>query len=333
MRSRRLWPTVSGRTCERLPCGEGAKLVDTTPNRLRRNAQQVAPRPQRQLLGGQGDGGNLSDQPYDRRRLSYASTFPNPIQQRTIQAMELFTGKLPLLRLIRKFEAMGVPHGQAFWAQALGVMGIELTTPAEEIARIPREGPLVITANHPHGLVDGMVLAELIGRVRTDYKILTRSLLTGVGEIDMFMLPVPFAHDPDALQQNLEMRKRAMDHLGDGGAIVLFPSGVVASSETMFGPAIEAEWNPFTAKLIQRSGAQVLPIKFPGSNSRWYQIANRISPTIRQGLLLFEVRHALNKPQRPIVGEPLSPDEIKQWAGNPRGFMTWLRDRTLALET
>lgn len=280
---------------------------------------------------GQGDGGDLSDQPYDRRRLSYASTFPHPIQRSVIQTLELFTGKLHLLKLIRKFEAMGVPCGQPFWAQALGVMGIELQTPAQEIAHIPRDGPLVITANHPHGLVDGMVLAELIGRVRTDYKILTRSLLTGVGEIDEFMLPVPFAHEEDALQQNLEMRKKAMEHLGDGGAIVLFPSGVVASSETMFGPAIEAEWNPFTAKLIQRSGAQVLPVKFPGANSRWYQMANRISPTLRQGLLLYEVRHALYKPQRPIVGEPLTQDEIKAWSGNPRGFMAWLRERTLGL--
>ncbi len=318
-------------------------MVDSTelrPRPLNKAGRRARPRrgagpePMRQIRQqlGQGDGNNLADQPYDRRRLSYASTFPHPIQQRVIQTLELFTGKLHLLKLIRRFEAMGVPYGQPFWAQALGVMGIDLATPADEIARIPREGPLVITANHPHGLVDGMVLAELIGRVRTDYKILTRSLLTGVGEIDMFMLPVPFAHEEDALQQNLEMRKKAMTHLSDGGAIVLFPSGVVASSRTMFGPAVEAEWNPFTAKLIQRSGATVLPIKFPGANSRWYQIANRISPTLRQGLLLYEVRHSLYKPQRPIVGTPLAPEEVKHWAGNPRGFMAWLREQTLALE-
>ncbi len=284
-------------------------------------------------LRGQGDGGNLSDQSYDRRRLSYATTFDNPFQRRTIQTMEFLTGKLRLLRLIRRFEAMGVPHGQPFWKQALGVMGIELTTPQEQIDRIPATGPLIVVANHPHGLVDGMVLAELMGRRRTDYKILTRSLLTGVGEIDEFMIPVPFAHEEDALKQNLIMRKRAMDHLSDGGAIVLFPSGVVASSDTMFGPAIEREWNPFTAKMIQRSKADVLPIFFPGSNSRWYQMANRTSATLRQGLLLHEVVHALNKPQAPVVGNVFDRDEIAKWSSNPRGFMGWLREQTLALGT
>ncbi|RVT82330.1 acyltransferase [Rhodobacteraceae bacterium CCMM004] len=280
---------------------------------------------------GQGDGGNLADQAYDRRRLSYAGTFTNPVHARIIQTMEFATGKLRLLRLIRRFEAMGVPFGQGFWAQALEVMGIDLTTPADEIARIPATGPLVIAANHPHGLVDGMVLAELVGRVRTDYKILTRSLLTGVGEIEQFMIPVPFAHEEDALRQNLEMRKRAMAHLGAGGAIVLFPSGVVAASETAWGRAVEAEWNPFTAKMIQRSGAAVVPIYFPGQNSRWYQIANRVSPVLRQGLLLHEVVHSLNRPQAPRVGHAVDPAVVAQFADNPRGFMAWLRAETLAL--
>ncbi|WP_081536093.1 lysophospholipid acyltransferase family protein [Rhodovulum sp. P5] len=280
---------------------------------------------------GQGDGKKLDGRAYDARRLSYSTTFSNPVQVRLIKTMELMTGKLRLLRLIRKFEAMGVPDGQAFWKQALDVMGIDLRTPESQLARIPRTGPVIVVANHPHGLVDGMVLAELIGRVRTDYKILTRSLLTGVGEIEEFMIPVPFPHEEDALEQNLEMRRRAMEHLSDGGVIVLFPSGSVAASATMFGPAIEAEWNPFTAKMIQRSGAVVVPIRFTGENSRWYQIANQVSSTLRQGLLLHEVVHALNRPQAPVVGTPIERAEIERWAGNPRGFVAWLRDRTLGL--
>ena len=289
-------------------------MVETTPPR----SQTVA-------------SGDSALVPYDKRKLSYAKTFTDPWASAVIRTMEWMTGKLTLLRLIRRFEKMGVISGQGFWRRALDVMGIALTTPPEQIAKIPAEGPLVVVANHPHGLVDGMVLADLIGQVRTDYKILTRSLLTDVDEITDFMIPVPFAHEADALDQNLTMRKRAMEQLKSGGVIVLFPAGVVASSETMFGPAIEQEWNVFTAKMVQRSGAVVVPIKFPGQNSRWYQMANRISPMLRQGLLLHEVVHALNKPQAPIVGDPIGRDEITEWARNPRGFMAWLREKTLAL--
>ena len=271
------------------------------------------------------------EEPYDRRKLSYANTFTNPIQRNIIKSLEFLTGKLYLLRKVRQFEKMGIPVGQPFWKQALDLLGINLLTKQSEISKIPKEGSLVITANHPHGLVDGMVLAELIGKVRTDYKILTRSLLTGVKQIDQFMIPVPFDHEENALKKSLEMRKKAMDHLEKGGVIVIFPSGKVASSETMFGNVVEGEWNPFTAKLIQKSGANVLPIFFPGANSRIYQIANQISATLRQGLLIYEVVHAMNKPQKPLVGDLIMQNELSSWKDDPRGFMRWLRDKTLAL--
>ena len=275
----------------------------------------------------------LDVQPYDKRKLSYANTFENPLQRITIQTIELLTARLRILRRIRKFEAQGVPFGQPFWKQALDTMGIKLLTPEEQIARIPKDGPIVVTSNHPHGLVDGMILGELIGQVRTDYKILTRSLLTGVAEIDQFMIPVPFPHEPDALEKNLWMRKQAMDHLKNGGIVAVFPSGSVAASQTMFGPVIEREWNPFTSKMIQRSNAEVLPIFFPGSNSRLYQIANQISATLRQGLLLYEIAHDFNKPQSPVIGHVISRDKISKWSDNPRGFMSWLREETLRLRT
>ena len=274
-----------------------------------------------------------SSERYDRRPLSYANTFKNPVQKKIIQSIELLTGQLKLLKCVRKFERIGIPYGQPFWSQALKVLDIKVETPEYQLKRIPKTGSLIVTANHPHGLIDGMVLAELIGKIRTDYKILTRSLLTGVDQIDNFMIPVPFPHEEMALEKNLEMRKRAMAHLKDGGCIVVFPSGSVAASDSFWGPVIEREWNPFTAKLIQRSSAAVLPICFPGANSRSYQIANQISATLRQGLLIREVVNAMHKPQAPIVGDLVDRDEIKKWSNSPRKFMEWLRSVTLGLHS
>ena len=47
---------------------------------------------------------SLGEDPYDGRRLSYSNTFENPWKAAVIRVMELFTGKLRLLRLIRRFE-------------------------------------------------------------------------------------------------------------------------------------------------------------------------------------------------------------------------------------
>ncbi|MEY8841803.1 acyltransferase, partial [Cribrihabitans sp. XS_ASV171] len=146
-----------------------------------------------------------------------------------------------------------------------------------------------------------------------------------------FMIPVPFPHDPEAQKKMLDMRSKAMAHLGEGGVVALFPSGVVMSSDSWFGPALERDWNVFTAKMIRRSGARVVPIYFPGRNSRAYQIANRVSPVLRQGLLLHEIVRSCNKPQAPVIGEPVSDRDMELLERDPRGFMTWLRKHTLSL--
>ena len=278
-----------------------------------------------------GESSAPANRKYDMRRLSYAGTFTNPFKSGAIRAIEWTTAKIQLLRLIRQFEQSGAPFGSPFWPKAIKQMGIRIDTPPEEIALIPRTGPLVVVSNHPHGLVDGMIIAEMINRVRSDFKILTRSLLTGIPEVEEFMIPVPFPHEENARELGLQMRTETMAHLKAGGVIILFPAGKVAMSETYFGPAIEAEWNVFTHKMIQRSGATILPMHFTGQNSRIFLIANKLSDTLRQGLLLYEIKRSLFKPQRPFIGAPLPASVLDDWDGNPRGFLAWLRQRTLDL--
>lgn len=270
---------------------------------------------------------------YDRGSLTYSGTFDTPVKRNIIKTIEWFTGKIHIIRMIRKFERQGKFHGQSFWRGALDVMGIDLVTPQTQLDRIPKTGPVILVANHPHGLVDGMVLADLIGRVRTDYRILTRAFLTDIDEdAGNFLIPVPFPHEKDAQAKMVEMRRQSMAHLKDDGLIAIFPSGVVASSNSMFGPAVEQEWNLFTAKMIRTSGASVVPLFFPGSNSRWYQIANQLSPTLRQSLLIHEIVNACGRPQKPIVGPVFDDDEIKERLKDPRACMAWLREATLTLK-
>jgi len=306
--------------------GEQAHVVDSY-----RETTEVRP-----VMDAGAGGGSEPPDPvrHDRRSLTYANSFDSPMRATAIRTMEWLTGKLSIIRMVREFERMGAPRGQAFWPAALKVMGIDLLTPVEQLNRIPKDGPVVVVANHPHGLTDGMILADLIGRVRDDYRILTRALLTGIDEVaSSYMIPVPFPYEPDAQQKFVEMRRQAMQHLKEGGLITLFPSGVVASSDSMFGPAVEREWNVFTAQMIRRSGAQVVPVRFTGSNTRAYQVANRVSATLRQGLLLHEIVKSCHKPQAPVVGHPIDGDMREMLESDPRGFMTWLREHTLSLDS
>ncbi len=301
--------------------------IDSRVENRQSRHETLAENPPRATGTASGAGGK-----YDRRALTYANTFDNRFQATTIRAIEWLTGKITLLRMIRELERRGAPQGSAFWKACLDIMGIDIQTPAEQIANIPAEGPLVVVANHPHGLVDGMVMAELVSRRREDYKILVRALLTGLDEVaSSYLISVPFPHDAEAQKKFVAMRAEAMAQLKAGGAVALFPSGVVAASKGLFGPAVEAEWNVFTAQMIRRSGARVVPVYFPGHNSRAYQIANRVSSTLRQGLLLHEIVRSCHRPQAPIIGAPLTEAQMEPLKTDPRGFMKWLRAHTLGL--
>lgn len=270
-------------------------------------------------------------QPYKSKQLSYGNTFPDSYRGTVIRTIEWLTGKLTLIRLIRIYESTGRFPNQTFFSKALELLGIDLLTPMMEIQKIPKTGSVIIVANHPHGLVDGLILAEICERVRKDFKILTRELLNTIPEIQDQLLPVAFPHVENHLKQNVAMRKLAMEHLAAGGVIVLFPAGQVASAPSWTAPAVEASWNPFTAKLIRKSDARIVPIFFPGENSRWYHWANLISPTLRQSLLLHEIAHSMKKPQKPIIGDVIEREEVNSFEGNTEEFMSWLRAKTLAL--
>ena len=122
-----------------------------------------------------------------------------------------------------------------------------------------------------------------------------------------------------------------MAHLAQGGLVALFPAGGVAAARRPWAPPVEGEWSAFTAKMIRLSGAAVVPVRFPGANSRAYQVAACVSPTLRQGLLLHEIARAFDGPQRPHVGEAIPFEAMEPRLGDPRAAMAWLRARTLAL--
>ena len=272
---------------------------------------------------------------YERSHLSYASnlTYAHPASGRfrnwVINFIEWMTGRFKVLRIMRKLEKQ---KGKNDAADAiLAAMGVNLIGIEQQVSNIPKNGPVVVVANQPHGLIDGIIVAALVGSIRSDYRIISRRSVLGFEAMERHLIPVAFPHEPEAIEQNLMMRKNAMDYLKKGGLVVIFPSGQVASSETFFGSAIEPEWATFTEKIIRRTGATVVPLFVPGQNSRIYQIANRLSITLRQAVLLNEFSSVSGKTFAPKVGDPITSERIAEYDRDPRGLMDYLRKTTLGL--
>lgn len=262
--------------------------------------------------------------------LSYAAYFNDPLKRMLVRAVERVTGQPKLARLYERYRA-GELGEAGFFEAAIQLLELTLLFDAARLAAIPADGPLVIVANHPFGVLDGLVISWLAGQRRRDFRVLTNSVLDAVPEAKPFLLPVDFAGTREAAAANITMRKAALAHVKAGGCVIVFPAGGVSTTPGPFDPlAVDDDWKPFTAKLITHGRAAVTPIFFEGQNSRLFQIASHLSLELRLALVFREVRRRMGKTLTVGIGETLSP-AVLEAAGKRRDLMTFLREQTYGL--
>jgi len=96
-------------------------------------------------------------------------------------------GALEKLLLLDRLEEVyrqirANPGDVQFFQRVLQVLNVRALVAESDLARVPKDGPLVVVANHPFGLIEGMVAGAVLPAVRPDMKIMTNSLLTGFEE-------------------------------------------------------------------------------------------------------------------------------------------------------
>ncbi|MBV8566779.1 MAG: lysophospholipid acyltransferase family protein [Methylobacteriaceae bacterium] len=262
---------------------------------------------------------------------SYADPATSPMRRRVIRMIEVATGQRELKALYLDNQRNPVPS-ESFWHAAVRRLKLDVRYDAAALERMPRQGPVVVVANHPYGVLDGIVISWLIEKVRTDFLVLTNAVLLRAPEVRDFVLPVDFSETEEARQINLRSRAAARSHLDRGGCVVVFPAGGVSTAPDRLGrkPAVDAPWQPFTAQLIQRSKATVVPICFSGQNSRLFQIASHLSLTLRLSLIFREVRNRMGTVLPVAIGDPIA-FEVLAPIKDRAALVQELRNRTYGL--
>ncbi|MBL4812522.1 MAG: acyltransferase, partial [Rhodobacteraceae bacterium] len=144
-------------------------------------------------------------------------------------------------------------------------------------------------------------------------------------------LPISFDTTKEAARLNIKTRAEALNYLKDGGAVGVFPGGTVSTSSKAFEPPMDPVWRSFTAKMIGRSGATVVPIFFEGQNSRLFQMASLLHNTLRLGLYIREFKMRVDNPVKIVVGAPISAAQLTADKLDPATLMDNLRKTTYNL--
>ena len=177
---------------------------------------------------------------------------------------------------------------------------------------LDQDAPLIVVANHPYGILDGLGTLSLVEQLGRPYKVLIHKDLMKVPEIQPFSLPIDFEPTRAAQATNLATRKEALRLLAEGTTIVVFPGGGVSTAPINAAAAVDLPWKPFTARMIQSSGAQVLPLYYEGQCSRLFQWVSRFSPTLRTSLLIREFRSQVGKSLKVHVGDVIPYTDMAQ---------------------
>lgn len=272
---------------------------------------------------GHGQGGVTRD-------ISYAGSARSRTGRAVIRAVENATGRLALIRRARGYDRE-VAAGADFWAVMAARYGLSLQITRGALDHIPASGPLIVVANHPYGILDGLVMGQLLSALRGDFRIIAHGVFRKAAELDRVILPISFEATPEALAANLQTRKDALTYLASGGAVGIFPGGTVSTAPRPFGRPLDPAWRGFAARMIARSDATVVPVFFEGANSRLFQLASHLHQTLRVALLIREFRARVDRPVRLAVGQPIARAEIDARRGDTRAMMDFLRAQTYAL--
>jgi putative hemolysin len=198
------------------------------------------------------------------------------------------------------------PAETSFEVRALEALGIRPVCSSADIASIPSRGPLVIAANHPHGIVDGLVLASIVRRARPDVRILANHLLSRIPElVDLCFFVDPFGGPAAAARSQAGLRAAHL-WVRNGGALIAFPSGEVAHDRQPDGSYSDSPWSGTTGRLALTTGAHIVPAFIDGRNSQWFYAAGRVHPLLRTALLARETLNARGHQLTVRLGAPIS---------------------------
>lgn len=264
------------------------------------------------------------------RDITYAGSAKSRAGRAFIRVTENATGRLSLIKRALGYEDE-VAAGRDFWEVIADRYGLTLDIVGGSLENIPATGPCVLVANHPYGILDGLMMGKILAARRAEYRILANQVFRQATDIEKFILPVSFGETKEATKANLDTRREALRFLSGGGAMGVFPGGTVSTGQRPFSAPMDPFWRSFTAKMIVKSEATVVPVFFEGANSRLFQVASHIHSTLRVALLINEFRARTDEPVRVVIGKPIPRAQIDVHRGDARALMDFLRAETYKL--
>lgn len=199
--------------------------------------------------------------------------------------------------------------GPAFARAVLKDLGVSYEIENPEILDMLPDGPFITISNHPYGSIDGLMLVDIFGHLRKDYKVMVNRFLGRIEPLQgNFICVTPTGKTRTAPSDDSIMGvKEAMRHVRNGHPVGFFPSGAVSDLSLKDRCIRDREWQEPVIRLIRKLNVPILPVCFLDRNSDFYYSLGLIDWRVRLLRLPSEVFNKAGKPAGIALGEIISP--------------------------
>ncbi len=180
----------------------------------------------------------------------------------------------------------------------------------EGLERLPEDGRLIVAANHPTGLADGVAVWDLLKRVREDIIFFANADAVRVNpRFQDVIIPVEWVAEKRTPAKTRETLKRAAEAFAEEKCVVIFPSGRLASK--VDGQLVEKDWFSTVVGLARKQNAPILPLNLDAWNSRLYYFFSQMNGELRDITLFHELLNKRGAEVRMTFGQMIQPEELE----------------------
>lgn len=225
-------------------------------------------------------------------------------------------------------------QGEDFARTILNELNIKYSIKnSDALANMP-EGAFITISNHPYGSIDGVILVDMFGHLRNDYKVIVNKILSRIRALDRnFINVTPKGNEMTArpTKDSIFGIREAVSHVKNGHPLGIFPSGAVSDFSLRDGCVRDRQWQEPIIRMIKRLRVPILPVKFLGGNSPFFYSLGLIDWRVRILRLPAEVLNKRNKTQELALGNIILPEEQDRYE-NINDFGVFLRNKVYNLK-
>lgn len=187
---------------------------------------------------------------------------------------------------------------------------LEVKVEVRGLERIPEAGRLVIVANHPTGIADGIAAWDALRGRRPDLCFYANAdahrVVPGFSDV---LIPVEWVEAKrtrERTRTTLQMTREAMEA---GRALAIFPAGRLAR-RSPDGRLSDPPWMSSALSIARKHGAPVAPVHMTGPYSTLFHAFDRVSQELRDVTLFHELLNKRGGRFTLTVGPVIPPDRL-----------------------